>query len=207
MTCSKHAMQNEPGINKLPKIYISLERAPNFIKPRSSIELGDSSTKAIIKRHSLSLKQVCSTSTNRNEKDAHFQYPSLFWPGYPAEKFVMRGGGSLATPSKVFCPSRRRCSEIKSIRGTPLLSAWPTLLLPGSFPTRTKSVFPDTAEVTRPPKDSIMPVVRSLPSTNPLPPPISGNTPVKTKRLPSNTPAIPPLTPGRGTLNLVFLST
>mmetsp|Transcript_29269 Transcript_29269/g.53664 ORF Transcript_29269/g.53664 Transcript_29269/m.53664 type:complete len:289 (+) Transcript_29269:593-1459(+) len=127
-----------------------------------------------------------------------------FWPGYPAEKFVIRGGGSFVTPSNVLCPNMRRDSESKSTRGTPFWSAWETLLLPGSLPTRTKSVFPDTAEVTRPPKDSIMPFVRSLPSVNPVPPPSSGKTPVKTKRLPSNTPAIAPLTPGRRMRNLAF---
>mmetsp|Transcript_19687 Transcript_19687/g.52367 ORF Transcript_19687/g.52367 Transcript_19687/m.52367 type:complete len:217 (-) Transcript_19687:451-1101(-) len=66
----------------------------------------------------------------------------------------------------------------------PLSRACPTLDAPGSFPTRRKSVFPDTADVTVPPNDSIIALARSFPRFSPAPPPISGNTPVSTKRLP-----------------------
>mmetsp|Transcript_93723 Transcript_93723/g.244131 ORF Transcript_93723/g.244131 Transcript_93723/m.244131 type:complete len:229 (+) Transcript_93723:138-824(+) len=95
-------------------------------------------------------------------------------------------------------PTLRSCRPRRRVRGLP--RAFETLLKPGSLPTTSTSVFPETAEVTLPPKLSIIFLVRALPSSRPAPPPISGNTPVSTNVCPARLPAGAPL-PGVGIEN------
>mmetsp|Transcript_27326 Transcript_27326/g.56483 ORF Transcript_27326/g.56483 Transcript_27326/m.56483 type:complete len:313 (+) Transcript_27326:601-1539(+) len=125
-------------------------------------------------------------------------------PMYPLEKLVILGGGWFFTSSSCCWPNNRRRREIKSINGISLSLACRTLLAPGSLPTTTKFVFPDTPVVTLPPKDSIICFVLSLPRSKPLPPPTSGKIPVRTNFFPASTFGTAPLTPGRGISNLTF---
>mmetsp|Transcript_9602 Transcript_9602/g.23931 ORF Transcript_9602/g.23931 Transcript_9602/m.23931 type:complete len:208 (-) Transcript_9602:406-1029(-) len=79
--------------------------------------------------------------------------------------------------------------------------------MPGSLPTIRRSVTPDTAEVTRPPKLSTIFFVRSFPRLRPPPPPTSGKMPVSTHVRPSMQPAFASPWPGTGILNFSFFGT
>ena len=57
-----------------------------------------------------------------------------------------------------------------------------TLEKPGSLPTMTRSVLPETALVTRPPKEVIIWRTRSLPSSSPHPPPTCHSRPRRSTR-------------------------
>mmetsp|Transcript_21868 Transcript_21868/g.62074 ORF Transcript_21868/g.62074 Transcript_21868/m.62074 type:complete len:202 (+) Transcript_21868:101-706(+) len=115
----------------------------------------------------------------------------------PREKPLTSMGFAL-TSSRLPCsrPTFTSCRLSKRVFG--LLRALDTLLKPGSFPTTRKSVRPETADVTLPPKLVIIFLALSFPSCSPSPPPTSGKRPVSTKVCPAKDPAGAPL-PGTGT--------
>ena len=57
------------------------------------------------------------------------QYAMRPCPGYPAEKFVIRGGGAASVSSILAWPFNRRWSASKSIRGICFASAWLTFFI------------------------------------------------------------------------------
>ena len=131
--------------------------------------------------------------------------PPLSW--YPAEKLVIlvvlvSSSASELPLSGSMYPAWSNSHIFSS--ETTMHPGWPraldTLDMPGSVPTRRTSVFPLTALVTRPPKDSIIALALPLPRSKPWPPPSWGNTPVRTTVLPASTLATASPALGLGTM-------
>mmetsp|Transcript_44026 Transcript_44026/g.146761 ORF Transcript_44026/g.146761 Transcript_44026/m.146761 type:complete len:284 (+) Transcript_44026:711-1562(+) len=120
-------------------------------------------------------------------------------PRKPLEKFwITIGAFPLVTASRlpITRPWRMSWSDMRVQE--PFDCAFPTLDAPGSLPTMSTSVRPETELVTLPPKASTIALTRALPSSRPAPPPTSGKIPVSTTVLPESELA-GPSRPGTGT--------